>query len=313
MMFEICKDLGIDWKSCPYVLLGDDIVICNSQVAGMYKSYCQKLGVKFSPLKTHESSNFFEFAKQMYLKGKSITPFPISSLRSSARRSFLLTQVLLEVRKKEYTCDKKIALIVSSYYSRVSNLPARVRKKFYENSLLAEVIMKIMSTDPDLSECDLTDLISHFGYRLNLPLEVCKSILSNCIVQEFADSNDPEKLKRGKPLGLLAEMLTMHYTNPLINKGNESLGIQLLFSTPIARIHGQVEEKYLKLQKHAHALDTTGSGNWFGEMRNLTIPKSDQAYYSKPEALEAYACHRLGKLVTEQFAILNEYYPQFRY
>lgn len=249
----------------------------------------------------------------MYLKGKSITPFPISSLRSSAKRSFLLTQVLLEARKKEYTCDKKIALLVSQYYSRVSTFPARVRKKFYENSLLAEVIMKIMSTDPDLKECDLSDLIRHFGYRLKLPLDVCKNILSNCIVQEFANSNDSEKLKRGKPLGLLAEQLTLHYTDPIINMGNESLGMQLLFSTPIARIHGQVEEKYLKLQKHAYALDTSGEGNWFGEMRNLTIPKSDQAYYAKPEALEAYACHRLGRLVLEQLDIINLYYPQFKY
>jgi hypothetical protein len=146
----------------------------------------------------------------MFLKGKEISPFPISALRLSAKRSFLLTQLLLETRKKEYPLDRKIALIVSSYYSRVSNLPSRLRKKYYENSLLAEVIMKIMSPDPDLEGSNLNDLISHFSYPLKpLPREVCENIISNCIVQEFANSNDPEKLKTGKPLGELAFQLTL--------------------------------------------------------------------------------------------------------
>lgn len=89
--------------------------------------------------------------------------------------------------------------------------------------------------------------------------------------------------------------------------------MQLLYSFPIARVHGQVEEKYLKLQKHAYTLDTKGLGNWFGEMRNLTIPKSDQTYYAKPEHLESYAAHRLGTLVSEQLNILSktEYFKEF--
>jgi hypothetical protein len=47
-----------------YIILGDDIVIKNDNVAHYYKKVMEKLGVKLSPAKTHVSSNTYEFAKR---------------------------------------------------------------------------------------------------------------------------------------------------------------------------------------------------------------------------------------------------------
>jgi len=68
MIYEVCRDLGKDWRTCPYSLLGDDIVICDEQVAEGYKSYCHRLGVTFSSLKTHESSISLNLLNPCFLK-----------------------------------------------------------------------------------------------------------------------------------------------------------------------------------------------------------------------------------------------------
>lgn len=47
-----------------YALLGDDIVICDSDIAREYKLIMAELHVEISSVKTHESKDLFEFAKR---------------------------------------------------------------------------------------------------------------------------------------------------------------------------------------------------------------------------------------------------------
>jgi hypothetical protein len=47
-----------------YVLLGDDIVICDDSLASTYISVMSELDVNISPQKTHISKNLCEFAKR---------------------------------------------------------------------------------------------------------------------------------------------------------------------------------------------------------------------------------------------------------
>jgi len=63
-MFYCCKKLGISWKTAPYVLLGDDIVIAHKELAELYLSVISDLGVKYSESKTHISHTTYEFAKR---------------------------------------------------------------------------------------------------------------------------------------------------------------------------------------------------------------------------------------------------------
>jgi hypothetical protein len=50
--------------------------------------------------KTHKSNTFYEFAKRQVYKGIEITPFPISALKESISRHYMLVNLLLESEKK---------------------------------------------------------------------------------------------------------------------------------------------------------------------------------------------------------------------
>jgi hypothetical protein len=47
-----------------YIILGDDIVIKDNDVASRYREIMEALGVEISVQKTHVSSDTYEFAKR---------------------------------------------------------------------------------------------------------------------------------------------------------------------------------------------------------------------------------------------------------
>jgi hypothetical protein len=74
------KELNIPLPFKEYYLLGDDIVIQNSQVASVYLRKLQSLGVEISEEKTIKSKNFMEFAKRHWYNGIEVTPFHIGAV-----------------------------------------------------------------------------------------------------------------------------------------------------------------------------------------------------------------------------------------
>jgi len=75
--------LPISWES--YVLLGDDIVITNNDVAREYRTIMNELGVSISEQKTHVSQDTYEFAKRWIHKGEEVTGAPLGSLFQAMR------------------------------------------------------------------------------------------------------------------------------------------------------------------------------------------------------------------------------------
>ena len=82
VIWKACKNKGIKWKTLPYAMLGDDLVIGNQTVALEYCRLIRTLGVHWSKEKTHVSKHFFEFAKRFHWNDKNISPFPLSGLWS---------------------------------------------------------------------------------------------------------------------------------------------------------------------------------------------------------------------------------------
>lgn len=66
VMFECCARLKIPYKEAKYVLLGDDILIGDRQLASAYLEMITSLGVEISSIKTHQSADLFEFAKRLF-------------------------------------------------------------------------------------------------------------------------------------------------------------------------------------------------------------------------------------------------------
>jgi hypothetical protein len=64
-----------------YAVLGDDIVICDREVAAEYVAIMDSLGVKIGFHKSIISSNSsLEFAKRFYYKGKEVTPLSLAGI-----------------------------------------------------------------------------------------------------------------------------------------------------------------------------------------------------------------------------------------
>jgi hypothetical protein len=154
-----------------YCMLGDDIVITNDKVAGIYKYLMETLGVEISPLKSHESDKFFEFTKRFWYKGVEITPFPSSGLRSCGKSYPLLSQLLRQQKlnrwiplQAEGAADLEIPFKAIIKH----RLPFRQRTNRRVNRLwrLAQVFMSIQDVKEAKSFADgrvLTLISTNFG------------------------------------------------------------------------------------------------------------------------------------------------------
>jgi hypothetical protein len=139
-VFYCCKELGICWKTLPYNLLGDDLVIGNKEVGEMYIRVIRSLGVEVSELKTHRSKHFFEFAKRLFIRSQEITPFPISSLKECSKRYYRLVN-LFESQGRQGYVSQSIPASVASFYEFVQRKPSKFRKLMFDNSSICERIM----------------------------------------------------------------------------------------------------------------------------------------------------------------------------
>lgn len=86
ILYYCCKTIGMDWKSAPYALLGDDIVIRHKKLALEYTKVMGALGVEISQLKSHESPHFLEFAKRLFYKSQEVSPFPLSAIQQTGNK-----------------------------------------------------------------------------------------------------------------------------------------------------------------------------------------------------------------------------------
>jgi len=77
-----------------YALLGDDIVIADSDVAEQYKKLLSQLDMPISQQKSHVSLDTYEFAKRWIHKGEEVTGFAVGGLFSVWKRYPLLHNFL---------------------------------------------------------------------------------------------------------------------------------------------------------------------------------------------------------------------------
>jgi len=260
-VYYCCRELGRDWKELPYVLLGDDIVIGDKEVAELYLSLIKSLGVEVSMSKTHQSSTLYEFAKRLVYKGQEITPFPISALAETSSRYYLLTNLLIETENKGWVSKIGIPSAVASYYGIVKGKPSKYRRKIHDLSLISELIIKVMRKVIPAGSA-LMQIAGSMNIQFNKDItdDVGYSILSNIAVEMFADSTAVLEDESGPPLGLLAENLVIYLTG-LENEADAALGFELIYSLPHLGCYGQIEEMYMNLKKEAIRIDTVASGD----------------------------------------------------
>jgi len=277
VVYYCCRELGRDWRTLKYALLGDDIVIADREVGEKYHEVILSLGLEVSNLKTHKSKNLVEFAKRLFYKSKEITPFPISAMKETGRRYYLLTNLLQEQEKREWmTCDG-IPSLVASYYSKVRKRPVSYCKKMEERSFICEQIAKaIRGTLP--ADVALNAIIRQLAIPISRPLteEESMILLRSSAKDVFADSY-ARFSKPGRGLGDLAFNLVCTITSwdSVTNAGGvESSDI------PVLQAYGLIEEMFMDLYKETSGF-TIENGEWPLWLKALALPIDDKVFSEK--------------------------------
>lgn len=96
-----------------YAVLGDDIVIADSELAKSYNYFMNYiLGVVINPVKGFEGQ-LIEFAKNWFhCKGQNLTPLGSKSIMRSIRNPLFITSVMADYYKKDYNSILKLELSV---------------------------------------------------------------------------------------------------------------------------------------------------------------------------------------------------------
>jgi hypothetical protein len=294
VMYYCCKELCIDYKQAKYVMLGDDVLIGDHRLAEKYKQVITDLGMDFSPLKTHESKTLFEFAKRLFYKGVEVTPFPVSALKESQKRFYLLVNLLCEEVERGWVPLKDIPEAIFCFYTNVKGFTTKFAAKLRDRSYTCELIMKMMrGTIP--ADVAINSIIRRFDLQLeDQTLEDSQELLKGFLYEAFICS-DPVYSENKESLGCLAEDLTMKIT------GIETEDFDRLFeipsSIPILFSYGKICESWQVLRKEADELFTRTLSDWT-IVKTMTVPISDRVFVERQSHSVARASAIMGdKLV----------------
>jgi hypothetical protein len=291
LMYYCGRELGIPFNELKYVILGDDVLIGDSRLSHKYKQVIRDLGVEFSELKTHTSCELAEFAKRLVWRGSEITPFPISSLKESRKRFYLLVNLFCEQMERGWTPLKGIPGTVFDFYRIVSMKSSTFCAKLRDRSFTCELIMRMMR-----GTISASDTFNSIIRKFDLPLpdqteQDSKEFLNGFFYEAFIRS-DPQFSENTEPLGALAESLVCQITGI-----DDVEDFDRLFSIPskipILACYGQIEEAWLKLRKEADGLFTRTLSEWT-IIKPMTIPLSDKVFVERQSHLVARASAILG-------------------
>nr|AWY10990.1 RNA-dependent RNA polymerase [Sclerotinia sclerotiorum mitovirus 32] len=317
LIYHCCKELGVRWKTLPYSLLGDDIVIGNKLVGEMYMKLISSLHVDYSLAKTHRSDRFFEFAKRVFLDGEEITPFPVSSLKENRKSISGLTDLLMGQRDRGWEFGD-ISSSAETFYGIVLSLPSRLRKKMSRRVKTAEGVLSLVRGLQD-GETFLNGL----AHTLQLPLphinmEICKNIISNIAVEVFSNSAihtffaDPNR--HNFPLQETVNLLRRDWDRWIDEKFQGCSSFEILKAksffqdTPISLAALAIYKEYDELMKRIEKIDSTGS-DWSYYMRNFSIPTSTKSIVEGRNFSLMRSIDRFANLLEERLQILV-CYPQ---
>jgi len=112
-VFTLCHHLIVQYSASQcgfphgkfrdYCILGDDIVIANSLVAGYYKDVIKGLGVGISKEKSLVSLDTYEFAKRLVCQGQELTAFPLAAIVENSKSVTALWATTLVARDRGFT------------------------------------------------------------------------------------------------------------------------------------------------------------------------------------------------------------------
>lgn len=276
-----CKRANRKWKRCPYMMLGDDIVIADDLVAKHYKELLSEWDIPYSSMKTHTSKHGYEFAKQIILHGKNVSPFPLAALyerRNSPIESVGI--IVQEMWKKDWTTD--VGAPIAKYLIQVQGWKRPRYRAFKPKLDLTIALLFYLQDRGDLG----TPLLKYVSAKTGRPWSVAPMHLRKfnrwlsmkTVHKLFEESRDRITDNANKlPLGQLAQHVVMAFTAAM-EAGRDCF--DLIESIPFLQVYGQAEESFLKIQQ---PLEDTGLEDIGSSLRKaiskVDIPLSDRDFY----------------------------------
>lgn len=296
VVFLACERVKFPFKKLKYALLGDDIVISNKEVAEEYIQIIKALGVEISELKTHKSDKFYEFAKRLFYRNKEITPFPISALKESKKRYYLLVSLLLQENRKGWVGKDGIPLAIESFHTHVLPIRRKLRRKLVMWSHATELMINYISQDISASE-----VVNNLG-RLYVPEwvpkteEDCIDIIFRCFETQFFASAK-KFLFSPEPLGNMSQMATdrimdLFCENDHIARKYPNLNIDDVI--PVNNVIRKSITQCSRLSSRMMSLNPKTPEQWL-TIRAITVPCKDEVFVMKSKDLKSLAAAKVGR------------------
>jgi hypothetical protein len=159
-----------------YALLGDDLVIADSNVAHKYYEVLKELDIEYSPSKTHISENFYEFAKRVFYDGHEITGFAVGGLRSVYKSYPLLHNFLQNQKSHGFTFDTGT---FGSFIHSVYRIFKQDRYSFEHTSRILKLytVFNQLSEDKVTGDFSLTFKVIEELFGYSLPSELSNNLI----------------------------------------------------------------------------------------------------------------------------------------
>jgi hypothetical protein len=299
VVYLACLQVKVKWETCPYMLLGDDIVISDDKVAKAYKDILLLWDIPFSPEKTHVSPYGYEFAKQIILHGKNVSPFPIAALyerRNSPIESVGI--ILQELWNKSW--DVNVDQFLESYYLKLGSWPKNKFLSFQPKLKLATSLLAYFNGRLDLGNV-IYDYVAkwtkkEWNVRPVIQKAYARWIAVKTVHRLFIESRDRVIDKSNKePLGQLA----VDFVIAITSLETEIDPFEFIQSVPFLQVYGRAEEIFLKLQGNLNDKGLGGNIDIRKHIGKVDIPLSDRDFYVRHRDVLVIQALRSSRIIED--------------
>jgi len=314
VVYSCCRALDRDWKEAQYVILGDDVVIYDDEIAKKYMETLALLGVEFSSSKTHTSPFMYEFAKRIVHSGVELTPFPISALWTTRKQHSLMLNVVDSERGKNWCFPDGIPSTLSKLFGLL-RYPRRMVWGIEKLMFITHHVLCAMRGSESARDAVNAIVESYFpttSKACNTRAELaCHAAVLVVLQSSFESIYKTD----GRALGDVATRLVMLITGALYEsteqliEGRDNFEIDpsaLIQSVPVLGVYGQIEEKYLEMRKPLKSLSDVMDSDWKTTLRSLQLPESDRIFYERNQDVMIQASFALAKALVR---VLEEIGP----
>lgn len=274
VMYDACAELGVSWSSARYVILGDDVLVGDPDLARAYKARIESLGVVISVEKTLVSDETLEFAKRYIHQGEEITPFPVSAVVDTYKSVALLVSALYGERRRNLEPRSGIPGAVYNLHRRL-HFRRRACRLAMEEATRVQTALRYADGSLTAKEF-LIELLGDQSTRLRADVllsdENSKLIIKKGIRELFEEAVSEPRLSLGETAWDLQKRFVWGTDDRF-----SADGVQLMSALPYLDAYAQIVEMFINcLDKHR--LEPPPGVEYDDLVRAIQVPLTDAMF-----------------------------------